>query len=115
MTNPLRQAAQLVPGHWYQGGMEDAHGNRCGIGHLYAAIREEPQAPVSDLGLLLSAMNTAAHDKFPDRIGTWVENGVGAAGIMHPFAQFNDHAQTSEADVVAVMELAADRWDVEHG
>lgn len=99
----------MLPGHWLQGELDDEKGNRCGLGWLCEAYGLK-RSNVGQGGPLYTAdielMNIAAEDKFPDRI---------VDDQMVPFATFNDHPRTTESDVVAVMDLAADRWDVEHG
>lgn len=110
--NPIRVAASLLPGRWYQGEIASPDGEaRCGLGWLMAAIVEvRAPRPLADSGRAL--MNSAAADKFPDRAFSVTSEGM---MLMQPFAAFNDHPETTERDVVAVMELAADRWDVEFG
>lgn len=111
----IRLAAGRLRGHWYQGGLDDGRGNRCGMGHLLNVLDhlvDEAEVDGGDrrtYGEMYAqtrrAMDQAAWDKFPDRVGQ--ETGS-------PFVLFNDHPLTSERDVVAVMELAATRWAVEH-
>lgn len=110
--NPIRKAVELLRGRWYQGEIASPDGEaRCGLGWLMAAIVEvRAPRPLADSGRAL--MNSAAVDKFPDRAFPPVTS---EELQMQPFAAFNDHPRTTESDVVLVMELAADRWDVEFG
>lgn len=123
IMNPIREAIKRLPGHWYQGSFYDPDNieNACGLGHVHMAIVEENNRILNDdsiTDLIESGrlermydvaskyLADAARDKFPDR--TEGLKGVGA------FPAFNDNEETTEDEVIAVMELAADRWDVEH-
>lgn len=111
--NRIREAAKLLSGHWHKGGLSDRRGNRCGIGWLQLAHRCSERS-IADRHLYavdLALMNEAALDKFPDRVKPPDPDMHG----KYPFPEFNDHPLTCEREVVAVMELAADRWDVEFG
>lgn len=103
--NPIRQAVQNLPGHWIKGAYNDARGNHCGIGHMFV-ITEGTHFEYRNKAYVM--MGQAARDKFPDRAMSY-------DGSPEHFPAFNDHPDTTEQDVVAVMNLAADRWDVEHG
>jgi hypothetical protein len=103
--NPIRKAIKTLPGHWHQGSAFGPNNTACGLGHLHRATVKSNL----DLNLYCPAsklMSDAAIDKFPERVGG--EPGPGA------FPNFNDHPETTEDEVIAVMELAADRWDLEH-
>lgn len=101
--NIIRQALAGVQGHWCKDEMRDGYGNYCGLGHVARLTHNSTQDERFEAAA--EFMNAAAVDKFPNRAGldSWLSS----------FANFNDHGETSEADVMAVMELAADRWDVE--
>lgn len=118
MTNEIQRAARQVIGHWYQGDTmdEDGLGLRCGIGHLLDVLGLQvdaeltgPQVPDEEAiaeraRLMILCMDQAAVDKFPDR---GQEGGAS-------FVAFNDHPDTVEEEVAAVMELAGERWAIEH-
>ena len=55
----------------------------------------------------LALMNEAALDKFPERCE--------ARPGKYSVAAVNDDDLTSQADIMAVLDLAAVRWDLEHG
>jgi hypothetical protein len=114
VKNLLRMAAARVPGHWYQGDMSDGRGNYCGLGHLVCVASDGRGSMVrsadDEIRLLADVTRQAALDKFPERVAV-----TSMSLDWFPFTSFNDHPETTEQDVVAVMELAADRWDVEHG
>lgn len=103
--NPIREAMNNLPGHWYQGNYsngkrfswtdEDAT-NFCGLGHVYR---------VADMHGInhydsLKIMNIVAGELYPDRTG----------GEPH-FPRFNDHPDTTEEDVLTVMKEAAIRFE----
>lgn len=99
--NPIREAIKTLPGNWIKGTMSDNDGNHCGLGHLACALRdyEDKFRPlrINIRGIALSAMHTVACEQYPER----GEN----------FVDFNDHPSTTEAEVIAVMEKAAVRFD----
>lgn len=115
--NPIRLAARLLPGRWYQGEVVAPEGGRrCGVGWLIVAVHEVHAArPGRRIPILTDArelMNQAAIDKFPERSS---DDGTPEELKKQAFPAFNDHLFTTESEVVSVMELAADRWDVEFG
>lgn len=93
--NVIEKALQNLPGHWYQGGLGDGKGNYCGIGHVSNASFNQYRA----VDYATSLMNEVALEQYPDRF----EGDTS----MVPFAVFNDHPDTTEADVIMVMEKAA--------
>src|SRR4051812_38198492 len=112
--NAIHTAARMVPGHWFQGDLADGLGNRCGIGHLLTAVAETTGVEYRGRGggarKMCEYLDAAAVDKFPERAV-----GVGSElDRLRPFAAFNDHGETTESEVVSVMELAAARWGVDH-
>lgn len=104
--NEIQRAARNLPGHWYQGDTSDGKGNYCGIGHVLQVMEMPTDAPSVNRDLaekvrqMVLVMDEAAGDKFPDR--------------GEEFAAFNDHHDTTEDEVIAVMELAGERWAIEH-
>jgi hypothetical protein len=121
--NYIRAAAERLPGRWTQSTMGRPGTPQCGLGHLLTVAGTGGIGLFQDPALedvlyrQRDLMTRAAMDKFPDRIGEWDEVDPFARGVLDncPFAHFNDHERTTEADVISVMTLAADRWDVEHG
>lgn len=97
--NPIAEAVKNLPGHWFQGDFGDWEGNYCGFGHLQNVyIENGQQCDQATFDLL----NDVAGELFPDRA---------AYGAIFSFPAFNDHVDTTEEDVVAVMEKAAVRYD----
>jgi hypothetical protein len=103
--NPIREAAARVPGHWHQGSYRDNEGNACGLGHLFDVLEESNidmgrwyEEPETSPAMM---MQRAAYELFPERF-EYAEQS---------FAGFNDHKDTTESEVVAVMEKAAVRFD----
>jgi hypothetical protein len=100
--NPIREAVNALPGQWQKGAMGRPNGARCGLGHVSSVLQD---------GLHLELFNEAtdyltqaAMDKFPER----------TSRPKPFFPWFNDHEDTTEQDVIQVMNLAADRWDADH-
>lgn len=100
--NPIREGAKNLPGHWHKGSMRDGKGNFCGLGHVQNVLINDK----IEFGKAWAIMNQVAHEQYPDRIS---ENDLGPCA----FAEFNDHPDTTEAEVVTVMEKAAVRLDEE--
>lgn len=99
MNNPIREACKRLPGHWYKGGLGDNRGNLCGIGHLREVLFETDQ--YGDYwNETVNLMNSTAGELFPDR-------AVFEPGEYPSFAVFNDHKDTTEEEVLSVMEKAA--------
>ena len=102
--NPIREALKNLPGHWYQGDMENEDGTACcGLGWL---ARAESNYNLSIMEKIDSGdfMDKVAFEQYPDR-------AVDPEGDLRYFAAFNDHPDTTEDEVIAVMEKAAIRWD----
>jgi hypothetical protein len=101
-VNIVREAARRLPGHWYQGDVSDHKDNYCGIGHVFEASKEVLGVIDMDaVGVALRAMDAVAVEQYPERV----------KAVMRDFASFNDHPDTTEAEVIAVMEKAAVRLD----
>jgi len=101
--NYIRKALEALPGHWFNDGIEDGKGNYCGLGHLGLVVSEykDPYAFWEHFEFV-EVMNEVALAQYPERI---------SSDMSLPFAAFNDHPETTEAEVVAVMEKAAVQWD----
>jgi hypothetical protein len=99
--NVIREAAKRLPGHWYQGWFSDGDGNHCGLGHISEVAAEQNIV----WGNTLEVLNAVAREQYPERV-------VRSATYPNAaFSEFNDHADTTEEEVVAVMEKAAVRLD----
>jgi hypothetical protein len=104
--NPFLEAARRLPGHWFQGDMYDGE-NACGIGHLSRVMNPEGNN-LGDFYEAWNVLSAVAVEQYSDRI---VEDN----SMKDKFAKFNDHPDTTEDDVVAVMEKAAVLWDEQNG
>lgn len=107
--NSIREAAKNLPGHWHKGDYTDGQGNYCGIGHvLKASGLTDEQIEMGDGDFVearLDVLNKVAGEQFPDRAFTMPSAGI---VVENPyFAYFNDHPDTTEDEVLAVMEKAA--------
>ena len=107
--NKIREAIKNLPGHWYKGHMTDNKGNYCGLGHVAKAYGfSDDQIDNESFGCdespLLSDFNLLheiAGEQYPDR----------AIDLFTTFTLFNDHPDTTEDEVIALMEKAAVRKD----
>lgn len=100
--NIIRQALPHVPGHWLKGSMADGNGNHCGIGwvayqHLLSSV------PIEEYFDAITKMDVIATEQYPERV-YWDDT-------VRQFASFNDHPDTTEDEVIAVMEKAAVELD----
>ena len=95
MKNPIREALPNVPGHWFKGDVTDWNGNYCGVGHVMNMGGSH-----SNLMQAARIMDRVANELYPERAREW-------------FANFNDHVDTTETEVLAVMQKAANVLDVE--
>lgn len=105
--NIIREAMKSLPGHWHKGGLTDRNGNYCGLGHIINAfdltgLDITGHTSAVDVYYLL---DIKAKEMFPDRLGN--ENTAASAA----FPQVNDHPDTTEEDILAVMEKAAIAWE----
>ncbi len=96
----LRVALENVPGNWHQGNMFGDEGDSaCGLGHVNrAALTSGSFMPRSEMNAAYESMAVVAGEQFPER--AWNSQ-------RHTFAAFNDHPDTTEDEVIAVMEKAA--------
>lgn len=98
--NPIREAAKRLPGAWYQGEMSSPDGTKCcGLGHVGNVLGSSYSNEFLDAW---SIMDKVAEEQYPDRVFN---------SDLAMFPAFNDHPDTTEDEVVAVMEKAAVRWD----
>lgn len=114
MDNPIRKAAENLKGNWYKGYYFNSrnHSKMCGIGHLQSAIFDKPldlatNEALNDgerwnlYGEAYEIVNNTAGEQYPDRMKHSTFN----------FPNFNDHEDTTEDEVIAVLEKAAVRYD----
>lgn len=102
--NPIREAAKRLRGAWYQGDMENEDGTACcGLGWV-ARVERSMGLDIMDKIETGDLMDTVAFEQYPDR-------AIDDNGDLRYFAAFNDHPDTTEDEVIAVMEKAAVRWD----
>ncbi len=107
MTNRIRSAIDvLVRRGWTKDAFTDEAGRHCLQGALYEAhrlalpVENQPGRPVpARLAEDLRLVNEVIDAQYPDRFG-----GVGAS-------RFNDHPETTLADVLRVLEKAAVKRD----
>ena len=98
--NPIREAIKTLPGRWTKGSMHGDEGS-CGLGHVMNQVRKMDDVRV--YSKIRNLMSEVAEEQFPER--------VRARDGRCAFAQFNDHKDTTEGEVIAVMEKSAVRFD----
>jgi hypothetical protein len=94
--NVIERAARNLPGRWHKGSLTDNNDNWCGIGHVLVEAESVDEATEAR-----KFMDAVASEQFPERAV------VLEGGVKGTFAMFNDHSDTTEDEVVAVMEKAA--------
>lgn len=110
--NTLWQAAQKIRGHYHKGDYADGKGNYCMLGAM-ASVRgvQDTILTGDEEGDILfdhefnaqeNILKEIIEEQFPDRLGLNRFPGV---------PTFNDHPDTTEDEVVAVLEKSAVRWD----
>ena len=107
MTNTIREAIRVLNGAgWAKQTFTDQAGRHCLQGALFEAhgvhATETERLGKAVRGVLaadVALVNEVIRDQFPERFG--------AVGV----SRFNDHPETTEADVILVMEKAAVRKD----
>jgi len=104
--NPISKALEHLPGNWTKGGI-DEHGNTCGLGHVYSFGMED-SIDFSQFRQARDLMEEMARAEYPERVAD-------LSPTYLAFAAFNDHPDTTEAQVIAVMEKAATKYDELYG
>ena len=111
--NPIREALVHLPGNWVKGPM-GPNGETCALGHLYTFGMEQSD-DFSEYATARDLLIDVIQAEYPDRALSFGRNFVAVA-------DFNDHPDTTEAEVIAVMELPPhaghvprERADVEVG
>ena len=109
MTNPIRNAMNRLPGNWHKGSYTDEEGNFCGWGHIAYHMSDErwtdglDEMFRTDIPKITSRI---AAEQFPERQSDY------ALETNQPhFPSFNDHEDTTEEDVLLVLEKAAIEWE----
>jgi hypothetical protein len=108
--NTVDKVKEVIAGHWIQGVAQSPDGREyC----LLGAIGKVGQYIWSgDQGDVCKAIAEVVAEQYPERVGRTPWGPVkGVAGVM----QFNDHPDTTEDDVIAVLEKASNRYDEIHG
>lgn len=116
--NVFAEAASRLPGHWMQGNVSDDNGNFCAGGIIESILEEkyglthlgqQPQTTWiekdEELVARLSLLSKIAVEQYPDRLDTRCPDSIWAV------ADVNDHKDTTEADMVALLEKAAVQLD----
>lgn len=99
--NIIERALQTLPGNWIQGDLHNDNG-ACGLGHLHLNATRPWHDEVTAGA---QTMDIIANEQYPDRVSDYLR----VDADLCKFARFNDHPDTTEADVIAVMEKAAVR------
>ena len=108
--NPLREVITRLPGHWYKGGYGDGKGNYCGVGHL-SEYGYNVGSSQEEMNEAFKLMNEVAFEQYPERATYVINFGSDVQEVAKSFANFNDHPDTTEEEVIAVMEKAAVRFE----
>lgn len=101
MDNVFARAANNLPGHWFKGGYADGAGNFCALGHIALAR-----------GFDANRLYDFDEDDVFDTSETELLNSLAremSNGDYQYIADFNDADDTTEADVVTLLEKAAVR------
>jgi hypothetical protein len=90
--NILNKAAKAVPGRWHKGGISDGRGNYCAVGHIINAcgMHVVPNEIMQTVNTLASEMSN---------------------GKYGHVANFNDDPDTTEEDIITLLEKGAIRLD----
>lgn len=104
--NFFDKAAKSLPGHWCKDVYADGNGNYCAAGHMLLAMGYIPEQMTFDFvessseTEAIRMINKIAAEMFPDRVR-----------VAAPFiADLNDHPDTTEEEIVSVLEKAAVAW-----
>jgi hypothetical protein len=93
--NALERTIAAIPGNWSKGPRVE-HGKGCGLALLSDNMDTEWDGWIE----YRNALAATALEMFPDRTGN---GGVDS----FTFINFNDHPDTTEADVISVFEKAS--------
>lgn len=105
--NPIREALKALPGNWHQGEYDGPGDTHCGLGHIHAIMGTTPYSVLdentADFSVVADLLGKVAAEQYPERAPT--------SSDLCKYVAFNDHADTTEADVILVFEKAAARLD----
>lgn len=109
MTNIIRKAAESLPGHWHKGSIYGGGDKYCAVGHMY-----------KNAGFEFASDGTISKgDDYEQLRKAWdFVTGVVLEftnGKYDELPDFNDAADTTEEDIVALLEKAAVKWDEQEG
>jgi hypothetical protein len=101
--NPIEQVRERLDGgrKWCKRSLADDDGSFCLIG---AAVRQQPLLVVRSVPLIVAVVQ----EQYPDRVAWFAVGG----GVV---SSFNDHPDTTWADVDAVLDKASVLWDERSG
>lgn len=99
--NPIRIAMERLPGKWYQGDLCGPNESYCGLGHVHNVYMEVHGDIIPDD--VWELMDNTAKEQYPDRIDESDSKSL--------FAMFNDHEDTTEDEVLAILEKVAVKVD----
>lgn len=111
--NVIRQALANLPGKWFQGDIRNPYNRdeKCGLGHLsdicvpHPLHNKDGEALFNQAAILISKV---AGEQFPERKGSrYTDSELHGNSSAFCFADFNDHPDTTEDDVIMVFEKAA--------
>ncbi len=100
-ANVIRKAMSNLPGHWHQGAYTDDNGNYCGFGHIGQALDEAEELEEYERQAMYSTLHAVAKEQYPER------TGKRPVTLLTGFPCFNDHPDTTEEDVLRIMDKAA--------
>ena len=113
--NPIREAAKNLRGYWYKGEYynEDNNSQMCGLGHVANVLGNgdlEAGFEADEFYECQKIMDKVAKEQYPDRNSSFMAPNQQKM-FTHNFPIFNDHPDTTEDEVVAVIEKAAVLYD----
>jgi hypothetical protein len=101
-------AAERLRGHWIKGTLDDDDGNVCSLGALQV-VTGGLTSP--DYYASAERLSKIVVDGYPDRL-TYDDDDEQMG--LHPVAQFNDHPDTTEEDVLLAFKQASYEYDEAH-
>jgi len=102
--NIVYRTLDTIKGNWYKG-PQGPGGTKCVMAHLI----DNSDYELKDYAKARDILNDVVIEQFPDRT---YDLGIRS---YHSVVKFNDHPDTTEDDVVAVLEKAAVKYDELYG
>lgn len=103
MNNVFAQAAKNLPGHWFKGDYGDGAGNFCALGHI---ANVKGYSDLYDIDVDEAKVFVESETDILNNLAKEMSNG------RYQFiADFNDADETTEDDVVTLLEKAAVRFE----